>query len=211
MNCVELQESLAEIENGSSAEQQAHLKSCPECSALVRELNTIASAAIELRASEEPSPRVWNSIEIALRQEGLIRAQRASRSLIPLLGSRWDWARWAVPAAAALLVTIGVYVHRRSQPTQLADNSAPPAVSVAVSDAEMAGMNDAELLQEISQHAPALRTQYEEHLRRANQFIEDAKNDVAANPNDEEARRALVAAYQQKAMLFELALDRSLP
>jgi len=211
MNCVELQKSLVEKEYGSSAEQQAHLKSCPECSALVRELDAIASAAIEMRASEEPSPRVWNSIEIALRQEGLIRPQRAGRSLIPSFGSRWGWTRWAMPVAAALLVTIGLYVHRRWQPIQLADNAARPAVSAAVSDPGMAGMNDEELLEEISQQAPALKAEYQEHLRRANQFIQDAKDDVAANPNDAEARRALLAAYQQKAMLFELALDRSLP
>ena len=211
MNCVELQKSLAEIEDGSNAAQQAHLKSCPECSALVRELNSIASAAVSLRASEEPSPRVWNSIEIALRQEGLIRAPRPSRSLIPSFGSRWGWTRWAVPAAAALLITIGVYVRQHSQPVQLARNSVQPSVAVTVVDQQMAGLNDDDLLQEVSEQTPALRAQYEDNLRCANQFIEDAKSDVAANPNDEEARRALLAAYQQKAMLFELALDRSLP
>ncbi len=58
MNCVELQASLAEIESGKSSEQQNHLKTCAECSALVAELNLIASTAIELRAAQEPSPRV---------------------------------------------------------------------------------------------------------------------------------------------------------
>jgi hypothetical protein len=210
MNCVELQKSLAEIEDGSSAAQQAHLKCCPECSALVADLNLIASAAMELRSSEEPSPRVWNSIEIALRREGLIHAPRPRRSLIPSFGSRWGWTRWAVPVAAALLITVGLSIHRRSVPVQLANNISPPAVT-AVSDLAVAGLNDDDLLQEISQQAPTLRKQYEDNLRRANQFIQDEKSDVAANPNDEEARRALLEAYQQKAMLFELALDRSLP
>jgi hypothetical protein len=216
MNCVELQQSLAENVNGSNGEQQAHLKSCPECSALVADLNLIASTAVELRASAEPSPRVWNSIEIALRQEGLIRAPLASpsrpnRSLIPSFGNRWGWARWMVPVAAALLIAVGVYVHQRSRPMQLAENTAPPAASAVVSDLEIAGLNDNDLLEEISQQAPALRAQYEDNLRRVNQYIEDAKSDVAANPNDAEAHRSLLAAYQQKAMLFELALDRSLP
>jgi hypothetical protein len=35
--------------------------------------------------------------------------------------------------------------------------------------------------------------------------------DVEADPNDEEARRSLMEAYQQKAMLFDMAMDRSLP
>ena len=77
MNCVELQASLAEIESARSVEQRDHLKTCPDCSALVAELDFIIAAAGDLRAADEPSPRVWNSIEIALRQEGLIRPQRA--------------------------------------------------------------------------------------------------------------------------------------
>ena len=211
MNCVELQESLAEIEDGSSAEQQAHLKYCPGCSALVADLNLVAAAASELRAAAEPSPRVWNSIEISLRQEGLIHAPRASRSLIPSFGNRWGWARWLVPAAAALLIAVGIYVRQHSLPLQVADNLAQPAVSATDSDLEIAGLNDDDLLQEVSQQSPAMRAQCEDNLRRVNQYIQDAKSDVAANPNDEEAHRSLLAAYHQKAMLFELAIDRSLP
>jgi hypothetical protein len=56
-----------------------------------------------------------------------------------------------------------------------------------------------------------MKTQYEDDLRRVNEYIFDAKGIVAANPNDEEARRSLMEAYQEKAMLFELAMDRSLP
>jgi hypothetical protein len=96
MNCLELQASLAEIEDGRSSEQRDHLKTCPDCSALVSELILIASAAAELRAADEPSPRVWNSIESALRQEGIIRPRSANRSLLPSLGSRWGWgAGWS--------------------------------------------------------------------------------------------------------------------
>ena len=208
MNCVELQASLAEIEDGSSAEQRAHLKTCPECSALVEELNLIASSAIELRAADEPSPRVWNSIEIALRQEGLIRPQRANRSLLPALSSRWGWARWMVPAAAALLIAVGVYVRQHSPSQQLAANT--PAAA-PVTDLSIAGLNDDDLLQEVAQLSPAMKAQYADNLRHVNEYIQDAKSIVASNPNDEEARRSLMEAYQEKAMLFELAMDRSLP
>jgi hypothetical protein len=212
MNCVELQASLVEIADGGDSAQRAHLKTCPECSALVAELNLIASAATELRAANEPSPRVWNALEIALRQEGLIRPQRASRSLLPSLSSRWAWARWALPVAAALLIAVGIYVRQHSLVTQLARDTAPPAiVSTDVSDGAIAGLNDDDLLQEVAQQSPAMQAQYTDNLRHVNQYIQDAKNVVAANPNDEEARRSLMEAYQEKAMLFELAMDRSLP
>jgi hypothetical protein len=207
MNCVELQASLSEIEDARSTEQQAHLKTCPGCSSLVADLNLIASAAIELRAAEEPSPRVWNTIEIALRQEGLIRPQRASRSLLPSLSSRWAWARWMVPAAAALLIAVGVYVRQHSPSEPLARVTTPPP---AVSDMA-AGLNDDDLLQEVAQLSPAVKAQYADNLQHVNEYIQDAKSVVAANPNDEEARRSLLEAYQEKAMLFELAMDRSLP
>src|SRR5271170_222108 len=79
MDCVELQESLAEVEDGSGVEQSTHLKICPACSELVKELSLIVATVSELRAADEPSPMVWNSIEIALRQEGLIRPQHTNR------------------------------------------------------------------------------------------------------------------------------------
>ena len=248
MNCVELQQSLAEIEDGSGTDQRAHLKTCPECSALVVELNLIAATAVDLRAAEEPSPRVWNSIEIelkhletelnliavtavelreaqepsprvwnsieiALRQEGLIRPQRtgfarASRSLLPSLSSRWAWARWMVPAAAILLIAVGVYVRQNSLSHQLAKDTAKIPASATVSDGAIAGLNDDDLLQEVAEQTPAMQAQYTDNLRRVNEYIQDAKGDVDANPNDEEARRSLMEAYQEKAMLFELAMDR---
>ena len=44
-----------------------------------------------------------------------------------------------------------------------------------------------------------------------NESIRDAQGVVDESPNDEDARRSLMDAYQQKSMLFELAMDRSQP
>ena len=149
MTCVELQESLAENESGSSPAQQAHLKGCPECSSLVADLVLIVGVAGELRATHEPGPRVWNSIQMALRQEGLIRPQRAGRSLLPSLNSSWGWARWAVPVAAAVLVTVGISVRQLSvSPAAKNEYTPPPVVSKlpsANSEGQIAGLNDAGL------------------------------------------------------------------
>ena len=211
MTCVELQQSLAEIEDGGTAEQQAHLRTCASCSALVEELALIIAAAPALLETEEPSPRVWNSIEIQLRQEGLIRPQRASQPSLSVAASasvsRWGWARLMVPAAA-LLILVGIYVNQRSQiPQQVAKEQ--PGIT---SEVNVAGLNDDELLQEVSnQTTPAMKAQYADNLRRVNDYIADAKKSLDADPYDEEARRSLMEAYQQKSMLFELAMDRSLP
>jgi hypothetical protein len=211
MTCVELQESLTENESASSPEQRAHLKNCRECSALVADLLVIACAAGELRAEHEPSSRVWNGIEAALRREGLIRPQRAKGSLLPAFSTSWGWTRWMLPVAAALLVTVGVLIRQHSASREIAtyENPSRPALSEPGSDLA-AGLNDADLMQEVGQQPAAMQAEYSDNLRRVNQYIEDAKNVVAADPNDEEARRSLMEAYQQKAMLFEFALDRSL-
>jgi hypothetical protein len=180
-------------------------------------LSLIAAAAIDLRDAADPSPRVWNSLEIALRQEGLIRPQRPSRSLLPLLGSRWSWARWATPAAAVVLVAISIYLRPHAPTQQTARQTTPATAASNVQMASLtetgpneAGLNDEDLLQEVAQMSPALQTQYAENLRSVNEYIRDAKGVVAENPNDEEARRSLLEAYQEKAMLFDLAMDRSL-
>ncbi|MGH9493684.1 MAG: hypothetical protein ACRD3B_01700 [Candidatus Sulfotelmatobacter sp.] len=209
MTCVELRESLAENENGNTSEQRTHLRTCRECSSLIADLNTIAAVAVELQGTIEPSPRVWNSIEIALRQEGLIRPQNSGRSLLPAFG-QWGVARWLVPAAAALLIAVGIYVSPRSTPSG-SNKVAIVTPPTRNADMEIAGLNDDDLMQEVAAQAPAMQAEYSNSLRSVNESIQDAKNSVAADPNDEEAHRALMDAYQQKQMLFELALDRSLP
>jgi hypothetical protein len=210
MNCVELQDSLAEAEDGSSLQQRAHLMACPACSALVKELRLIIEAAGQLQAADEPSPRVWNSIAIALRQEGLIRPQAQSRwngkRPVSSFGARWGAARWLVPAAAMLLLALGLYVRQQSMPNQLAQEA-----SIAVPVVEASDLDDDELMQEVAANAPAMKSQYESNLRLVNESIRDAQGMVDESPNDEDARRSLMDAYQQKSMLFEMAMDHSLP
>jgi hypothetical protein len=204
MNCVELQQSLAEAEDASSLEQRAHLhlKACPACSALVKELNLIVAAAAQLQAADEPSPRVWNSIEFALRQEGLIRPQRP---VLSSFSARWGAARWLVPAAAMLLLALGIYM-RRESPDQLAKQ-----ISVSVGVANPSDLNDEDLLQEVADNEPAMKRQFAEHLRQVNESIRESQGAVDESPNDAEARRSLMDAYHQKSMLFEMAMDHSLP
>lgn len=274
MTCAELEHVLPEIVDGQrSAEQEAHLRSCPACASVVADLNVISENARVLQASEEPSarvwssiaatvgqwqaemdlissearllqaseepsprvwnsiqanlaewrsemelvsaeagqlqdaepsPRVWNSLEIALRQEGLIRQPHADR--LVTAGSRrpWVWA-WMAPVAAALLV-VGTMVYQRGD--------APSQREIAIGRAPIAAATlteDQQMLEAVASRAPAMRTVYENNLRNVNDYIHDAEQTVKDNPTDEEAQESLVNAYAQKSMLYEMALDRSLP
>lgn len=210
MNCVELQHSLAEVEDGGSLEQRAHLMTCPACSALVKELRLIVAAAGQLQAADEPSPRVWNSIAAALRQEGLVRPQvqyiRNGKPPVSSFAMRWGAARWLVPSAAMLLLALGIYVRHQALPIPLTQQA-----SVAVPVTKTSDLDDDELMQEIAANAPAMRGQYADNLRLVNESIRDAQSMVDESPNDPEARRLLMDAYQQKSMLYEMAMEHSLP
>jgi hypothetical protein len=206
MNCVELQNSLAEVEDVSTLEQRTHLMACPTCATLVKELDLIIEAAGRLQEADEPSPRVWNSLVVALRQEGLIRPQRKAPPLVSSFSARWGAARWLVPAAAMLLLALGLYMRQRSAPPAVVQQAAVIAPAVKTTD-----LNDDDLLQEVADNAPAMRGQYEDNLRQVNESIREAQGFVDESPNDQDARHSLMDAYHQKSMLFQMAMDHPLP
>jgi hypothetical protein len=208
MNCAEFQRGLPDfIEDGGNAELQSHVKDCSSCSGLVTSLQSIVHEAQYLQATDEPSPRVWNSLEIILRQEKIIREPRTSHSILPSLKQRWGIAAWLVPAAAALLVGAGILLFPHANRGPAASQAAlHPAAPKFASD-----QSDEQLLQEVSMRAPMMRAAYESNLKDVNNYIRDAQESVNANPNDEEAQQALMDAYGQKSMIYEMALDRSLP
>jgi hypothetical protein len=212
MNCAKFQEVLPDVlEGGRTAEQESHLKSCPACSGLVADLNLIAREARQLQEDAEPSPRVWNSIEIQLRQEGIIRDPRLGPSLVPPVPRRWNLA-WLAPVAAVLLVGFGIVVYQRHP--QLSASLNPPA-SPAITEPQTGNnppnatrVEDDQLLAAV---APSMKEQYASNLQNVNAYIKDAEESAQADPNDEEAQQIVMDAYEQRATVYEMALDRSLP
>jgi len=55
----------------------------------------------------------------------------------------------------------------------------------------------------------AQRASYRADLDEANAFIRDAEQSVRNNPNDVYSQQLLINAYDQKQMLYDLAVDRS--
>lgn len=241
MDCVQFNQVLPEIIDehirdfrsesriGEIYDQQSefekHLKSCPECSELVADLRTISAQAQTLHGAEEPSSRVWNRIELVLRQEGLI--QKASQPEIVFSNPprRWRMPRF-VPIAAAALIALSIVGYQRlSTPQQAGERAtaAPVAAKTEVAVAKAKAVrskdvvakdalkNDQEFLALVSSRRPAMRAKYEKDLQRVNAYIQDAENSVQTDPNDQEAQQYLMNAYQQKAVMYQLALDRSLP
>ncbi len=236
MNCAEVQRILPEwIEGAQDAEFGAHLESCPACSELVADLQFIANGARQLDA-EEPAPRVWVNIANQLRAEGIIREPEAAKPA-PVAVPRRRWgAWWLVPVAAALIAgasytvshkptgTVAVQTPPATQPALPQTLSSQPAATVAESTSPKASTRqqntsyhkvvepgpsaeDEQFLSEVSQRAPSMRATYEDQLRAVNTYIAAAQAYLDQNPNDEDARQHLMEAYQQKALLYQLALD----
>ncbi len=208
MNCVEFEHVLSDyLDGGRTSERLAHLSSCCVCSELLSDLSLISSQAELLQESDEPSASVWNSLEAQLRREGIIRHPSVSRSYFADFFLRWRKV-WLVPVAAVLVIGAGIKLFR---PAKVGDTgqiakqvTAPPVLAKpAVS------MEDQQILNTVAARPPAQQASYRANLDEANSFIRDAEESLKRDPNDVYTQQLLINAYEQKQMLYDLAVDRS--
>lgn len=213
MNCGEFEHILLEYLEGAhtTPEQRAHLSSCHACSSLVSDLECISSTAPLLQATDEPSPRVWNAIELQLREEGLIRPQQ-----IPQFTMSWHerlggWrAAWLVPVLAAMVVIAGVKLYlpnRAGDNNPVAKQAATPSTQKVKALAVTA--EDEDMLKTVESRPPAVRASYRHDLDQANAYIRDAEESLKNDPTDVYNQQLLMNAYEQKQMLYDLVVDRS--
>jgi len=97
-----------------------------------------------------------------------------------------------------------------AKPTDIVGSSAgPSAESALASGVEPASSaEDQQFLSEVSTRAPSMRATYENQLRAVNADIRETQAYVDRNPGDADARQHLMDAYEQKALLYQIALDR---
>jgi hypothetical protein len=181
----------------------------------VADLELIAREARQLQGIAEPSPRVWNSIEITLRQEGIIREAHLGPSLVPARPNPWGMA-WLAPLAAVFLVAFGIVIYQRgpadfSPSAKLDTQALPTAASVQTDKRTQNSSEDEQLLAAVESRSPSMKAQYASNLQNVNAYIRDAEESAHADPNDEEAQQIVMDAYEQRAAIYEMALDRSLP
>ena len=268
MTCSDVRRVLPEMLDGAPdsafhLEFDHHVRTCPECSGLMSDLDLIATEAPRLAANEEPGPHVWAQIAAQLRAEGVIRepldgkgefrATPARPILVPRSQSQ-RWSAWWLAPVAAALIAAGSYFVSHKPATQIAQIEAPapatatgavetPAANpvsgsptstpvskpdsvqtahkadrselasakssdVNTSIEPEANADDQQFLSEVSTRAPSMRATYESQLRAVNADIRESQAYVDQNPGDAEARQHLMDAYQQKALLYQIALDR---
>jgi hypothetical protein len=95
------------------------------------------------------------------------------------------------------------------------DTTAPSLVAIAPTSPKSSNLNnkneDDQLLAAVASRSPAMQAQYASNLQNVNAYIKDAEESAQADPNDEEAQQIVMDAYEQRATVYEMALDRSLP
>jgi hypothetical protein len=206
MTCAEFQKALPYIiETGGNAEEEQHLRECPVCSDLVQDLRYIVEQAKLLVPMEEPSPKVWDGIKGSLEREGMIRPSRARGRLLGKKSS----LPWIGALGAIILIAFGAFLFQRGRQTQpgaaLETIATPPVQAISL-ETVATEQDDQQLLQQVAARRPGSAPLYESNLTQVNAAIADAKKRLGENPNDEDARQSLMRAYQQKAMLYELAV-----
>lgn len=214
--CERFSEGLAAyLDGGEAPELLAHAASCDFCQCVLADVQLIRGAGPAL-AIEDPPPRVWVNVRLALEQEGIIH-HRAG-----LLGGTWAGLgrmRWPAPviavAAAVVMIVLfkfpGVLVRPAIQPESAAvaaQTYAEPAdlasLRQSIQPLEQAYQANASMLE------PSLKTAYQTSLRSLNEEIQECQASMKREPQDDLARQYLSTAYFQKAQLLRSALDYNL-
>ncbi len=205
MTCAEFQQALPYIiDSGGNAEQEAHLQSCPVCSDLVADLKYIAEVAKLLVPMEDPPARVWEGIHRSLEREATAARPTGPRGR--LLGfPRSGPVPWVFALVTIAVLGFLLFYRGRLGSAGEASVNSPAAVP------QFPVNEDQQILAAVSQSVPSLRGTFEDGIRTVNAYIEDADRLVQQDPNDEYARQALLRAYEQKTMLYHMALSHSLP
>ena len=199
MTCKEFQSKLPYIiDTGGDAEHEEHLKSCAVCADLVADLKYIAEQAKLLVPMEDPNPRVWDGIQRSLEREGLVKSAPARRSLLETQRAGWGWF---TTMGALFLIAIGLLMYRHGSKSTPVEYS----IDITAAGSALASDSDLQVLAELEHKSPHLKQSFEQNLRSVNAYITDVQQSVHDNPDDSEARSHLMRAYEQKAMLYEMA------
>ena len=211
MQCHEFEQVLEQQEARQlPADAATHLNDCGQCRALVADLDAIQAAARDLAAVEpEPAERVWISLRAQLEAEGLIRAEeKAARGVGWLEGWLAMLPRPALAGAyLSLLLAAAVLLGTQG-------NLPPPGVSPMVAQRATAALDsqlntvEKRTVSALHQYDPAVIASLHRNLGIVDNFIALCEKSVREEPQNALAREYLYGAYQQKADLLAVMMDR---
>src|SRR6202521_1708496 len=184
---------------------RAHLAGCSSCQNFIADLTAIVATAHLLPAEVEPPRRVWTALRVQLEEEGIIRG--AAQDSWWASFSELFRPRVLVTAAVGLLIGAAGALQLQRPATQ--PSEARNAYDDLFQDTSLTLNND-------EAHLPAMQlagnsgvdVSLRQNLDIVDKFIVDCEERVKANPQDDLAREYLSGAYQQKAELISVMMDR---
>jgi hypothetical protein len=184
---------------------RAHLAGCSSCKNFIADLTALVATAHLLPAEVEPPRRVWNSLRAQLEQEGIIRSgeHRSWRTSF----SEFFRPRVLATSAVGLLIAAAAALQLQRPATQ--PTEARNAYDSVYEDTSLTLNND-------EAHLPAMQlagtsdvdVSLRQNLDIVDKFIADCEQRVKEQPQDDLAREYLTGAYQQKAELISVMMER---
>ncbi len=181
---------------------------------LIREPESVPARPVLVHTSPR---RQWKSWWLAPIAAALVAAGAyvVSHKPVPQVAKQAPVAPITAPApvtasvAATPAVTPALAPKTTPAPQQLAERSTPHAAMPPHRTTGPApSAEDQQFLSVVSTLSPSMRTTYEMQLQAVNADIRETQAYVNQNPGDVDARQHLMDAYQQKALLYQIALDR---
>ena len=225
MHCQQFEEMLAQQPEGPlPLEAAGHLETCPQCRLLRDDLQAIGIAAREWgREEPTPPPRLWASIQIQLQAEGLIAApgpHGRGLYLQPAANRGWFAGWWnsapRLELAGAYLLLLLIAAGLAGYGTNLpADPLDRPSAATQISEPALDGLgqtldgNMQRVVASFSEYDGAVALSLRRNLGIIDNLIAVCEKSVREHPGDPLAREYLYGAYQQKADLLSVAMDRS--
>jgi hypothetical protein len=207
------------MEGERSQDAQAHVRACPNCSSVIKDLEAIHTEARSWSASEQDAPeRVWTALRAQLEQEGLIRETvRAGVDRAQAEAPRSGWFAGLFPRlprpvlAGAYLAGLVAVAFALSGPVNKRVNEARWLKGTQISTSPLsAQLNFAEQDSNsyVTRSNPVVSASLHQNLAIVDNYIALCEKSVSEEPQNEVARDYLYEAYQQKADLLTQMTER---
>jgi hypothetical protein len=185
---------------------------------LIRDQNSESAAGGPVLVQLPPRPR-WSAWWLAPVAAALVAAGSyvISHKPAPQFANQQAPATpGAAPAQAPTTVPESPAATTASVPAATPEQEAKksttptglPAPAPEATVEPLPSAEDRQFLSVVSTRAPSMRAAYENQLKAVNADIRETQAYVNRNPGDADARQHLMDAYQQKTLLYQIALDR---
>jgi hypothetical protein len=185
---------------------RAHLAGCQSCQNLVADLTALVATTHLLPAEVEPPSHIWSSLRNQLEVEGIIRSPAVARA------SWWSGfpelfrTRVLATSAVGFLIIAAVFLQLRGP----VDHPVVAHTNYQIySDTSLVLNNDEAHLPVVQfASASSVDVSLRQNLDIVDKFIADCEQRMKAEPQDDLAREYLSGAYQQKAELLSVMMER---